>query len=207
MSPDPLTPKQQVVLKFVRSFFADNGYAPTIAEICTGLHLSSPATVHKHLHILVEKGHIDALPRRSRGLQVKAPPASTGGGVDVPLLGTVTAGRPIEMSDWNETITLPECMIGRGETFVLRVRGESMIDEAIRDGDLVVVEKRDSAPNGEMVIACLDHEQVTLKRLYHEGRRVRLQPSNPAMPPIIVEGREVTIKGVVIGVLRRYRPM
>lgn len=206
MSPDPLTPKQQVVLQFVRSFFAEHGYAPTIAEICAGLNLSSSATVHKHLHILVEKGHIDALPRRSRGLQVKTP-RPAGGGVDVPLLGTVTAGRPIEMSDWNETITLPECMLGRGETFVLRVRGESMIDEAIRDGDLVVVEKRDSAPNGEMVIACLDHEQVTLKRLYHEGRRVRLQPSNPAMPPIIVEGREVTIKGVVIGVLRRYRPM
>lgn len=206
MSPDPLTPKQQVVLQFVRSFFASHGYAPTIAEICEGVRLSSSATVHKHLHSLVEKGHLDALPRRSRGLQVKAPPA-TGGGVEVPLLGTVTAGRPIEMSDWNETITLPECMIGRGETFVLKVRGESMIDEAIRDGDLVVVEKRDSAPNGEMVIACLDHEQVTLKRLYHEGNRVRLQPSNPAMPPIIIEGREVTIKGVVIGVLRRYRPI
>lgn len=206
MSPDPLTPKQQAVLQFVRSFFAGHGYAPTIAEICTGLHLSSPATVHKHLRILTEKGHIDALPRRSRGLQVRSPEAA-GGGVEVPLLGTVTAGRPIEMSDWNETITLPEFMIGRGETFVLRVRGESMIDEAIRDGDLVVVEKRDSASNGEMVIACLDHEQVTLKRLYREGPRVRLQPSNPAMPPIVVEGCDVTIKGVVTGVLRRYRPM
>ncbi|HOY67044.1 MAG TPA: transcriptional repressor LexA [Candidatus Ozemobacteraceae bacterium] len=207
MTPDPLTPRQQQVLQFVRSFFAAHGYAPTIVEICEGLGLSSSATVHKHLRMLVEKGHIDALPRRSRGLQVKASQAPSGGGVDVPLLGTVTAGRPIEMSDWNETITLPECMVGRGETFVLKVRGESMIDEAIRDGDLVVVEKRDSAPNGEMVIACLDHEQVTLKRLYREGPRVRLQPSNPAMPPILVEGGDVTIKGVVIGVLRRYRPM
>ncbi|NLI76759.1 MAG: transcriptional repressor LexA [Candidatus Riflebacteria bacterium] len=205
MSPDPLTPKQMAVLTFIRSFFARWGYAPTIAEIGGGLGLSSTATVHKHLQALVDKGHLEALPRRSRGLMVKADQVPVGGGVEVPLLGRVAAGQPIEVSEVPETITLPEWMLGRGETFVLQVRGESMIDEAIRDGDLVIVEKRDTARNGEMVIACLDGEEVTLKRLYRESNRVRLQPSNPAMPPIIVEGREVTIKGVVIGILRKYR--
>ena len=96
-------------------------------------------------------------------------------------------------------------MIGRGETFVLEVRGESMIDEAIKDGDLVIVEKRSSANNGDMVIACIENEEVTLKRIYREGGRVRLQPSNPVMPPIIVENCDVTVKGIVVGVMRKYR--
>jgi repressor LexA len=205
MSPDPLTPKQKAVLAFIRSFFARWGYAPTIAEIAAGVRLSSTATVHKHVQALVDKGHLAALPRRSRGLVVKTEQIPVGGGVEVPLLGRVAAGQPLEISELPETITLPDWMIGRGETFVLQVKGESMIDEAIKDGDLVIVEKRDTARNGEMVIACLDGEEVTLKRLYREGDRVRLQPSNPAMPPIIVTDREVTIKGVVIGILRKYR--
>ncbi|OGK07605.1 MAG: repressor LexA [Candidatus Riflebacteria bacterium GWC2_50_8] len=205
MTPDPLTPKQRCVLDFVRRFFTEWGYAPTIAEICDGLGLASTATVHKHLKILVDKGHIDALPRRSRGLSVKSQPVSVGNSVEVPLLGRVTAGQPIQINEIPETINLPESMIGRGETFVLEVRGESMIDEAIKDGDLVIVEKRDTANNGDMVIACIENEEVTLKRIYREGNRVRLQPSNPVMPPIIIENQDVTIKGIVIGVLRKYR--
>ena len=205
MTPDPLTPKQRSVLDFVRRFFAEWGYAPTIAEICDGLGLASTATVHKHLKILVDKGHIDTLPRRSRGLSVKAQTVSVGHSVEVPMLGRVTAGQPIQINEIPETVNLPESMIGKGETFVLEVRGESMIDEAIKDGDLVIVEKRDTANNGDMVIACIENEEVTLKRIYREGSRVRLQPSNPAMPPIIIENRDVTIKGIVIGVLRKYR--
>ncbi|GAB4277120.1 MAG: transcriptional repressor LexA [Candidatus Rifleibacteriota bacterium] len=205
MTPDPLTPKQRTVLDFIRHFFAQWGYAPTIAEICEGLGLSSTSTVHKHLKILVEKGHIDALPRRSRGLSVKSRAVSHGFGIEVPMLGRVTAGRPIEINEVPETITLPESMIGRGETFVLEVKGDSMIDEAIKDGDLVIVEKRSTANNGDMVIACIENEEVTLKRIYREGNRVRLQPSNPMMTPIIIENQDVTIKGIVIGVLRKYR--
>ncbi len=205
MSPDPLTPKQQSVLSFIRRFFAEWGYAPTIAEICEGLGLSSTSTVHKHLKILVEKGHIDALPRRSRGLSVKPHSVICSQSVDVPMLGSVTAGQPIQINEIPETISLPESMIGRGETFVLEVKGDSMIDEAIKDGDLVIVEKRNTANNGDMVIACIENEEVTLKRIYREGSRVRLQPSNPAMMPIIIENQDVTIKGIVIGVLRKYR--
>lgn len=205
MTPDPLTPRQQGVLEFIRRFFAEWGYAPTITEICDGLGLSSTATVHKHLKILIEKGHIDSLPRRSRGLSVKPHTITAGRSLEVPMLGRVTAGQPIQMNEIPETVSLPESMIGRGETFVLEVRGESMIDEAIKDGDLVIVEKRSTANNGDMVIACIENEEVTLKRIYKEGNRVRLQPSNPAMPPIIIENRDVTIKGIVIGVMRKYR--
>ncbi len=205
MTPDPLTPKQRSVLDFIRQFFASWGYAPTIAEICEGMGLSSTATVHKHLKILVDKGHLDALPRRSRGLTVKPQQPVAANGVEVPMLGRVTAGQPIEVNEIPESISLPESMIGRGETFVLEVKGDSMIDEAIKDGDLVIVEKRDNANNGDMVIACIENEEVTLKRIYREGKRVRLQPSNPVMPPIIIENRDVTIKGIVIGVLRKYR--
>jgi repressor LexA len=125
--------------------------------------------------------------------------------LEIPMLGRVTAGQPIEMNAIPETISLPESMIGRGETFVLEVKGDSMIDEAIKDGDLVIVEKCNSANNGDMVIACIDNEEVTLKRIYREGDRVRLQPSNPTMQPIIIENKDVTIKGIVIGVLRKYR--
>jgi repressor LexA len=205
MTPDPLTPKQQTVLEFIRRFFAEWGYAPTIAEIGEGLGLSSSSTVHKHLKTLVEKGHIDTLPKRSRGLSVKPQVIDSCRGIEIPLLGYVTAGQPIEINEIPETISLPESMIGRGETFVLEVKGESMIDEAIKDGDLVIVEKRDSANNGDMVIACIENEEVTLKRIYREGSRVRLQPSNPVMPPIIIENRDVTIKGIVIGILRKFR--
>jgi len=205
MTPDPLTPKQRSVLDFIRHFFAKWGYAPTIAEICDGLGLASTATVHKHLKILVDKGHIDALPRRSRGLSVKPQSISVGHSIEVPMLGRVTAGQPIQINEIPETINLPESMIGKGETFVLEVRGESMIDEAIKDGDMVIIEKRSTANNGDMVIACIENEEVTLKRIYREGNRVRLQPSNPVMPPIIIENQDVTIKGIVIGVLRKYR--
>ena len=214
MSPDPLTPKQHEALFFIRSFFATRGYAPTVTELCRGLGLSSTATGHKYLRILQDKGYLSTMPNRSRGLSMMpdafveryAPSdVSATGGVEVPLLGRVAAGQPLEISEVPETIRLPESMIGRGETFVLEVKGDSMIDEAIKSGDLVIVEKRETARNGDMVIACIDRDAVTLKRFYQEGERVRLQPSNTMVPPIIVAAQMVTIKGIVIGVMRKYR--
>ncbi len=205
MSPNPLTPKQQNVLTFIQHFLAECGYAPTITEICHGLGLSSTSTVHKHLKTLIEKGYIDSMPGRSRGLSMKSEPVQQTPCIEVPLLGRVTAGLPIEMNEIPDTISLPETMLGRGETFVLEVKGESMIDEAIKDGDYVIVEKRESARNGDMVIACIDNNEVTLKRIYKEGNKVRLQPSNPSMQPIIIENHDVTIKGIVIGILRKYK--
>lgn len=207
MTPDPLTPRQKEVLDFLHQFIDQHGYAPSMAEVCQGMSLSSTATAHKYLQTLREKGYLDSQPRRSRGLVMKTRPTTTDGlsAVDVPLLGRVAAGQPIEHNAVPGVISIPEWMLGRGETYVLEVKGDSMIDEAIKDGDLVIVEKRDNAENGEMVIACIDNETVTLKRLYRENRRVRLQPSNPTMPPIIVENQNVTVSGVVIGVLRKYR--
>ncbi|MBF0409064.1 MAG: transcriptional repressor LexA [Candidatus Riflebacteria bacterium] len=200
---DPITPKQKQVLDYVREFVVQNGYAPSISEICSGLGLSSTSTVHKHLQSLGRKGYLDVMPRKSRWLQVKSENSS--GAVEVPLVGIVAAGLPIDFCETPSTITLPESMLGRHETFVLRVKGESMIDEAIKDGDYVIVEKRETASNGEMVIACLDNEEVTLKRFYRERDQIRLQPSNPAMSPIIIKDRDVTIKGIVIGILRKYK--
>ena len=124
--------------------------------------------------------------------------------LELPLLGYVAAGAPIEAIVGSETIAVPEDLVGKRDTYVLRVKGDSMIDEQIRDGDYVIVEDRRTAENGEMVIALLNGSDVTLKKLYREHGRIRLQPANPAMQPIVVQPDQVQIQGVVIGVMRRY---
>jgi repressor LexA len=124
--------------------------------------------------------------------------------VELPLLGFVAAGAPIEAVASNETIAVPEGLVGKRDSYVLRVKGDSMIDEQIRDGDFVIVEDRKSADNGEMVIALVGGLEVTLKKFYRENGRVRLQPANPAMQPIFIEGDRVQVQGVVVGVMRKY---
>jgi repressor LexA len=132
-------------------------------------------------------------------------PNKTGGrAVELPLLGFVAAGAPIEAVVGNETIAVPEDLGGKRETYVLRVKGDSMIDEQIRDGDFVIVEDRRTADNGEMVIAMVNGSDVTLKKLYREQGRIRLQPANPAVQPIVVPAEQVVVQGVVVGVMRRY---
>lgn len=198
-----LTKRQKEILDFIRDFLEDHGYAPTLEEIGSHFGLSSPATVYKHVDQLVQKGYLRKAPHQGRGLQLVDPePVRT---VEVPLLGQVAAGGPIEAIPVPETINLPPDMVGRQPTYVLRVRGNSMIDEHIRDGDLVVVEDRSTAENGETVIALLDSEDVTLKKFYRENGRVRLQPANPAMEPLLLDEGDFRIQGVVIGLLRRYR--
>jgi repressor LexA len=159
--------------------------------------------VHKHLSNLQEKGFIKRAWNRSRSVEL-VPTRLGGRALELPLLGYVAAGAPIEAVAGTETIAVPEEMVGRRETYVLRVRGSSMIDEQIRDGDFVIVEDRKTADNGEMVIALLDGQEVTLKKFYREHERVRLQPANPAMEPILVPSEQVQIQGVVVGVMRRY---
>jgi repressor LexA len=132
-------------------------------------------------------------------------PTRTGGrALELPMLGYVAAGAPIEAVAGTETIAVPEDLVGRRDTYVLRVRGDSMIDEQIRDGDFVVIEDRRTADNGEMVIALLNGAEVTLKKFYRDSGRIRLQPANPAMQPILVDPNSVQIQGVVIGVMRKY---
>jgi repressor LexA len=199
----PLTKRQREILDYLSEFIQQHGYAPSLEEVGRRFGLTSLATVHKHLTNLQDKGCIKRTWNRSRSVElVGSRPA--GRAVDLPLLGYVAAGVPIEAVAGSETIAVPEDFVGRRDTYVLRVRGDSMIDEQIRDGDYVVVEDRKSAENGEMVIALLRGSEVTLKKCYRENGRIRLQPANPTMRPILVEGDHVHIQGVVVGVMRKY---
>ena len=198
-----LTRRQKEILDFVAQHISRKGYAPTIEEIGENFGLSSLATVHKHLSNLQEKGLIKRAWNRSRALEL-VPSGMTVRAVELPLMGRVAAGSPIEAVQSSETIWVPEDMLGRGETYVLQVKGDSMIEEQIKDGDYVIVEDRHDARDGEMVIALIDGESATLKKLYREGSRVRLQPANAAMDPIYVDAERLRVQGVVIGVLRKY---
>src|SRR5262245_52589510 len=200
-----LTRRQKEILDFVGRHIERKGYAPTIEEIGEHFGLRSLATVHKHLTNLQGKGLIKRAWNRSRALEL-VPTEVKVQAVELPLLGRVAAGTPIEAVQTTETIFVPEDMVGRrGETYVLQVKGDSMIDEQIRDGDYVIVENRKTARDGEMVIALLEGERATLKKLFREGRgMIRLQPANARMKPIYVDQDDVRVQGVVIGVLRKY---
>ena len=199
----PLTRRQREILDYLKEFIDERGYAPSLDEIGGRFGLSSLATVHKHLMNLQEKGFIRRTWNRSRSVELVQ--ARIGGrAVDLPLLGHVAAGEPIEAVASAETVTVPEDLVGSRETYALRVRGSSMIDEQIRDGDLVIVENRRAARNGEMVVALLDGSDVTLKKFYREKGHVRLQPANDALAPIVAKPDAVQVQGVVIGVVRRY---
>ncbi|HET7185454.1 MAG TPA: transcriptional repressor LexA [Terriglobales bacterium] len=202
-----LTRRQRQVYDFIASFVQAKGYSPSFEEIGGGLGLSSLATVHKHISNLEKKGllkrdynrsrSIDVLPPRGRMKQTMAAPFS------LPLLGRIAAGQPIEAVENPESISLQD-FTGSKDVFVLQVRGDSMQDEAILDGDYVLVEKVQTARNGEIVVALVDGADTTLKRFYKEGDRIRLQPSNAAMQPIVVAAAAVQLQGRVIGVLRKY---
>ncbi len=199
-----LTRRQKEILDFLDKHISRKGYAPTIEEIGDHFGLSSLATVHKHLSNLQSKGLVKRDWNRSRALEL-VPTQVSVKAVELPLLGRVAAGSPIEAITGSETIFVPEDMVGRRDTYVLQVKGDSMIDEQIRDGDFVIVENRKSASDGEMVIALVDGENATLKKLYREGGgMVRLQPANARVKPIVLDQDRLTIQGVVIGVLRKY---
>ena len=199
----PLTKRQRQVLDYLNEFIEERGYAPSLEEIGQRFGLSSLATVHKHLTNLQEKGFIRRAWNRSRSVEV-VPTRMGARALDLPMLGYVAAGTPIEAVVSAETVTVPEELVGALDTYALRVRGDSMIDEQIRDGDLVVVEDRKTARNGEMVVALLNGSDVTLKKFYFENGHVRLQPANDAVSPIIASPEAVEIQGVVVGVMRRY---
>ena len=200
----PLTKRQREILDYLNDFIQQHGYAPSLEEIGRRFGLSSLATVHKHLTNLQEKGFIKRAWNRSRSVEL-VPSRLGGRAVELPLLGYVAAGRPIEAIVGSETIAVPEDLVGKRDTYVLRVKGDSMIDEQIRDGDYVIVEDRRTVDrDGEMVIALVNGSDVTLKKLYSEHGHIRLQPANPAMQPIILQPDQVQVQGVVIGVIRRY---
>jgi repressor LexA len=198
-----LTKRQKQLVDYLRAYIGDHGYAPTLEEIGQHFGLGSLATVHKHLLNLERKGYIRRLAHRSRALELtgdrRRPRAAT-----VPLLGLVAAGTPIEPVESPETLALPEELLGRGETFALRVQGDSMIGEGILDGDVIVVEARPEAENGSTVVALVRGE-ATVKKLYREHARVRLEPATERLAPIVAPSEDVEVRGVVVAVLRRYR--
>ncbi|MGE4608399.1 MAG: transcriptional repressor LexA [Myxococcota bacterium] len=198
-----LTRRQREVYDFICAFVTDNGYSPSLEEIGAHFNLSSVATVHKHVQHLVDKRYLRKAWNRSRSVEPMKEPAS--GTVSLPLLGTVAAGAPIEAIEVAETFDVPQDLVPRrGESYVLRVRGESMIEEQICDGDYVVVESRSQARDGETVIALIRGTEATLKKFYLRGNKVRLKPANSTMEPIDVPTNEVEIQGVVRGLVRHY---
>lgn len=200
-----LTKVQKEILDYIERFIQKKGYAPSMEEIAAHFQYTSLATVHKHLTHLQQKKFIRRKKNASRSIEL-IPVESDMQGWEVPLLGYVAAGRPIEAVVMDEVISIPPDMIGKkGKTYVLQVRGESMIEEQIRDGDYVIVEDRQRADNGEMVIALVDGEEATLKKFYRErGGMIRLQPANPEMKPLLLPEDRVQLQGIVIGILRKY---
>jgi repressor LexA len=197
-----VTRRQRQVLDYVQGYLRRHGYSPSLEEIGRHLGVTSLATVHKHLTRLEGRGAIRRRAHQSRSVEVV--PSETGGAAQVPLLGRVAAGRPIEPVEVAETVSLPEDLLGRGETFALRVVGDSMIGDGILDGDVVIVERRPDAPNGSTVVALVGGD-ATVKRFYRRRGRVHLVPANERVEPIVASPEDVQIRGVVIGLLRRYR--
>ena len=198
-----LTKRQKQLYDYLQGYIAAHGYAPTLEEIGAEFGLASPATVHKHLTNLEKKGAIRRQWNYSRAIEL-VPQDGSSGAVELPMLGYVAAGRPIEAIESADTFTVPEQFVRRGRTFVLRVRGDSMIEDGICDGDYIVVEERTSPENGETVVALINGE-ATVKRFHRDkGGRVRLRPANAALQPILVKDKDLSIRGVVVAVMRKY---
>jgi repressor LexA len=202
----PLTRRQREILDYLTEYIEHRGYAPSFEEIAERFKFQSLATVHEHLTNLERKGYIRRTPNESRAIEI-VPPRGQTGATELPLLGLVAAGQPIEtMADATDTIAVPDTLLPRrGRSYVLKVRGRSMIDEQIKDGDYIVVHERAQAENGETVVALVGGDSATVKKYFREpGGWIRLQPANAEMTPIRVNERDVVVQGVVLGVIRRY---
>ena len=201
----PLTKRQKQILDYIEGYISEWGYAPNFEEIAHAFGYASLATVHEHLSNLERKGYIRKAYNQSRSIELVH--RDTGvAAFELPLLGAVAAGLPIEAIQDMETLAVPPDMLRSGaESYVLRVEGDSMIDEQIRDGDYIVVSARQMANEGETVVALVGGESATVKKFYREpGSCIRLQPANDAVEPIIVDADDVQIQGVVVGVIRKY---
>ncbi len=201
-----LTKKQSEVLKIIRQHLDTEGYAPSYREIADALGLSSPSTIHAHVQALVEKGLIaTGEDGRARSIEL-VDESPKGPSVMLPLMGIITAGQPIEAVEDNEAMAVPaDFVLDGSNSFVLRVKGRSMIEDGILDGDFVVIERNPSPRNGEVVVALMDNAFATLKRFYRERNRIRLQPANSTMEPIYVQ--DCIIQGVVRAVIRKFQPV
>lgn len=196
--------RQKQILDFLSQFIDANGFAPTLKQIAQAINVSSLATVHEHLQALEKKGLIKKKIGDTRGIELTSITPHAAEGIDVPILGFIAAGAPIEpYTDPNATFSIPPSMFSSTKRiFVLQVRGESMVEVGINDGDFVVIAQQESAVNGEIVVALLDNGIVTLKRYYKEATRIRLEPANKTMSPIFA--KNVTVQGKVVGLIRKY---
>ncbi len=203
-----LTKKQRKTLDFIITFIEQKGYSPSYREIANGLKLSSVATVAQHVDTLVEKGFLEKGNNSARSLiPVEEVQASINEpGIGLPILGLIAAGSPIEtITGHQETLEVPAFMVGSKNSYVLQVKGQSMIDDGIHDGDYVVVQEKEVPSNGDTVVALVNNGEATLKRYYKEANRIRLQPANSTMEPIYVKaGTPIKIQGVLIGLIRKY---
>ena len=201
----PVTAKQRRVFEFIRRYIESNQEPPTIAEIGRQFQMTSSASVHAILTALEREGLIKRIPNVSRGIQIIEQETASDESNDIPLLGTVAAGQPIEAILSHDTVSVPKDMQGRGRTFALRVRGDSMIDENIQDGDVIVVASQKTADNGQVVVALIDGNYATVKKFYREPDFIRLEPANPQFKPIFIKTPErIQIQGVVRGLIRNY---
>ncbi len=199
-----LTRRQREVMDVIEEFIRTNHYSPSLEEIGGALGLSSVATVHKHVTHLVDKGYLRRAWNQNRSIELAERPEGAAI-VELPLMGTIAAGGPLEAVTDNEVVHVPGEMVrGRNGSYLLKVQGESMIEEQICDGDLVIVEEREVPKDGETVVALIDGTDATLKRFFREDENIRLQPANRKMEPIIVAADRVRIQGVVVGLMRRY---
>lgn len=207
-----LTKRQKDVLDFIADFVEENGYSPSYEELAQGLKLASLATVHKHIQALESRNYLRRLFNQSRSLEVspkyvqeRRRSRQTTRAAEVPLAGRIAAGSPVEAIEGQNTLQFAD-FAGKGDTFALQVTGESMIEDHILSGDYVLVERTQQAKDGEIVVALVDGRETTLKRLYHDpDGRIRLQPANSSMQPIIVEGANVQVQGRVLAVLRKFK--
>ncbi|OGZ64708.1 MAG: repressor LexA [Candidatus Staskawiczbacteria bacterium RIFCSPLOWO2_01_FULL_40_39] len=198
--PLPITKRQKEVLDFIKKFISKKKYPPTLEEICAGLKLSAVSTVHQHIKTLAKKGYLKKAGNNARAIDIyESEPM-----IKVPLLGTIAAGQPIEAIENKEIIAVPKSKIpASSEVYALRVVGDSMIDENINNGDIVLVRQQTTANNGQKVVALIDNHEATLKKFYKEKGQIRLQPANKSMEPLIFRsGRDVAIQGIVIDVIQ-----
>jgi repressor LexA len=197
--------RQAQILDFIRQHMESTGYAPTLRQIATSIGVNSLATVHEHLASLVRKGLLKRTGGRLRKMEILAPVAASNEGFTVPILGYIAAGTPIEpFTDPSAHMSIPPNFTsGKKRVYVLQVKGQSMIEDHINDGDYVICEQAESANNGEIVVALLENGMATLKRFFKEATRVRLEPANATMQPIFV--KNVKIQGKVVGLIRKYK--
>ncbi|AKH19567.1 transcriptional repressor LexA [Sedimenticola thiotaurini] len=199
---DHLTRRQQEIYDYLQTNLDKFPHPPTLDELCNALGLSSKGSLHKQIQALIDAGLIEPMNNRRRGIRLTNPDRNEDQGL--PFLGYIAAGQPIEAIEQRETVQVPDFLHTSRPCYVLQVKGDSMIEEGILDGDQIIIEQRDHARNGEIVVALVDGSEATLKRIEQKPDRVVLHPANANMSPMVYAPEQVQIQGILVGQMRRY---